>query len=212
MNVKIFILFATVLYVQNVFAHNQLQVFTPTQENNQELDTTAVENKKKDISYKLILEYGGSTGIERYYYKGADIEEMRTKYSWLGISLTAINNIAFKDRFLLGIGGGLEFRAYVIFPKELGATCFLNFRYYFNKSAKVVIPMLNIAIGGRMVREYGFFFSGEQPSSKMKYGVYSTLGAGIKVKRFSLQYGVLFWTKGYNLYGVDIMSKVGVSF
>jgi hypothetical protein len=63
------------------------------------------------------------------------------------------HNIDFKDKFLLGIGGGLEYRS-VLFgiPKELAGMCFLNFRYYFNKPEKIVSPMLNMAIGGRITK------------------------------------------------------------
>jgi len=183
------------------------------QEVNQKLDTIGIKNNRNMISYKLILEYGMSTGIERYYYKWQYGEEMGVAFSWQGLSLTAINNISFKDRFLLGIGGGLEYRSFFIaIPLEIGATCFLNFRYYFNKPAKMVIPMLNVAIGGRMVKEYDFLANKGKRFSEMLYGVHSTFGAGFKVKRFSLQSGILFWTKGYNLYGIDAMVKVGLTF
>ena len=114
----------------------------------QHVDTIITDNNKNAISYKFILEYGTSMGIKHYYEKWQYGEEMRTNFSWFGLSLTAINNIAFYDRFLLGIGGGIEYRSFFIaIPLEIGATCFLNFRYYFNKPAKTVIPMLNMAIG-----------------------------------------------------------------
>lgn len=195
MKVKIFILLVMGLFVQNVFAQDKL-------------DTIAVENNKNALSYKLFLEYGMSTGRERYYEKSENVEAIRTPFSLFGLSLTAINNIAFNDRFLLGIGCGLEYRSF-IFPKELAGLCFLNFRYYFNKPEKNVRPMLNIAMGGRVVKDFdGFFVS----NPETMYGVYGTLGAGFKVKRFSLQGGILFWTEGDNLYGVDIMIvKVGLN-
>jgi hypothetical protein len=181
---------------------------------NQKMDSIAVESNRSTISYKLILEYGMSTGIERYYYKWQYGEEMRTAYSGFGLSLTAINNIAFYDRFLLGIGGGIEYRSFMIaFPMELAGICFLNFRYYFNKPDRVLIPMLNIALGGRMTKEFdGFMANNPWHLSETMYGVYSTFGAGFKVKLFSLQSGILFWTKGNNLFGVDAMVKAGLNF
>ena len=197
MKLKILFLIATVLFVQNVFAQEKL-------------DTIAVENNKNAVSYKLILEYGMSSGINRSYYKGENIEEIQTFPSLLGLSLSAINNIAFNDRFLLGIGCGLEYRSlFIAFPKELAGMCFLNFRYYFNKPEKIVRPMLNIAMGGRVVKDFdGIFVS----NPETMYGVYGTLGAGFKVKIISLQGGVLFWTEGNNLYGVDAMVRVGLTF
>ena len=95
MNLKIFILIATVLLVQNLFAQENVPGA------NQKLDTITDENNRKTISYKLILEGGGSTGIEHFYYKDRYDETLRTRPSWLGISLIAINNIDFKDRLLL---------------------------------------------------------------------------------------------------------------
>ena len=218
MKIKIFILIGTAIFLQNMFSQKQLLASISVQENVQEenlkLDTIAVKNNKSTISYKLILEYGFSTGIERYYYKGQYIEEMGVSYSGWGLSLTAINNIAFNDRFLLGIGGGIEYRSFMIaFPMELAGTCFFNFRYYFHKPEKIVIPMLNIAIGGRMAKEFdGFMASKPCQLSETMYGVYSTFGAGFKVNRFSFQSGVLFWTKGYNVYGVDTDGKSRVNF
>ena len=211
---KTIIILTTALLARNGFAQNQLADSIPVQENvleiNQNLDTITVKNSKSAIFYKLILEYGMSLGIERYYYKDEYGEEMGVFFRGPALSLVAINNISFNDRFLLGIGGGLEYRTLlVVFPIELAGVCFLNFRYYFNKPEKTVIPMLNIAIGGRMAKGFGFFV-GSNPW--MTYGVYSTFGAGFKVKRFSLHSGVLFWTRGYNLYGVDAMIKVGLTF
>ena len=194
---KILFLIVTVLFVQNVLAQEKL-------------DTIAVENCKNAISYKLILEYGSSTGIERHYDKSQYSEAIITSYSLLGLSLTAINNISFNDRFLLGIGIGLEYRSFFIaLPKELAGICFLNFRYYLNKPEKTVRPMLNMTIGSRIVKEFDGIFVN---NPEIMYGVYSTFGAGFKVKKFSLQGGVLFWTEGDNLYGVDAMVKVGLNF
>jgi hypothetical protein len=158
------------------------------------------------------LEYGISSGIERYYNKDKYGEELKTVFGRAGLSLTAINNIAFNNKFLLGIGGGLEYRGIaIVFAKELGGTCFFNFRYYFNKPEKIVIPMLNIAIGGRMVKEFDAL--ADKPwHSEIMYGVYSSFGAGFKVKLFSLQGGVLFLTTGNNLFGVDAMIKIGLNF
>jgi len=187
------------------------------QEVNQKMDSIAVESNKSTISYKLILEYGGSTGMERYYYKNknyynkGDREAIRTAYSRMGLSLTAINNIAFHDRFLLGIGGEIEYRSLlIVFPAELAGSCFLNFRYYFNKPNRLLIPMFNIAIGGRITKRFDVFWPTYE--ERFLYGIYSTFGAGFKVKLFSLQGGVLFWTKGDNLFGVDAMVKVGLNF
>ena len=178
------------------------------------VNTTIVKNNKNVTSYKLILEYGASTGIEHYYYKGENIEEIGTKYSGFGFSLTAVNNIAFYNKFLLGIGGGIEYRSFMITsPMELSGTCFFNFRHYFNKPDRVLIPMLNIAIGGRMTKEFdGFMANNPWHLSETMYGIYSTFGAGFKVKRLSVQGGVLFWTKGYDLYGIDAMVKIGLNF
>jgi hypothetical protein len=219
MRVKIFILIATAIFIQNIFSQKQLLASIAVHENvqgeNLKLDSIAVVSNRSTISYKLILEYGVSTGIERYYYKGTNIEEMRTVGGRVGLSLTAINNIAFYDRFLFGIGGGIEYRTFMIaFPMELAGTCFLNFRYYFNKPDRLLIPMLNIAIGGRMTKEFDSIMANNpwHLSETMMYGVYSTFGAGFKIKLFSLQGGVLFWTKGNNLFGVDAMVKVGLNF
>ena len=180
----------------------------------QHVDTIITDNNKNAISYKLILEYGVSTGIERYYDKWQYGEELRTAYSGLGLSLITINNIAFYDRFLLGIGVGIEYRSIMIaFPIELAGTCFLNFRYYFNRPEKVLTPMLNIAIGGRITKDFGVILVGNPwHLSGTRYGIYSTLGAGFKVKLFSLQGGIIFWTKENNLFGVDAMVKVGLNF
>ena len=203
MKVKILFLIVTVLFLQNVLAQEKL-------------DTNAVENCKNAISYKLILEYGSSTGIERHYDKSQYSEAIITSYSGWVLSLTAINNIAFNDRYLLGIGGGLEYRSFMIaIPMELSGMCFLNFRYYFSNSKRTVTPMLNIAVGGRMAKEFDGWLLTDNPwrlSEETMYGVYSTLGAGFKFKRFSLQSGILFWTKGDNLYGIDAMVKVGLNF
>jgi len=202
MKVKILFLIVTVLFVQNVLAQEKL-------------DTNAVENCKNAISYKLILEYGTSFGIERYYYKGENIEEMRTAFSDFALFPIVINNICFNDRYLLGIGGGLEYRGFmIVFPMELSGMCFLNFRYYFSNPKRTVTPMLNIAVGGRMAKEFDGLFA-DNPwrlSEETMYGVYSTFGAGFKFKRFSLQSGILFWTKGDNLYGIDAMIKIGLTF
>jgi hypothetical protein len=208
---KIFILFLAALFMQNLFAQEQLSDSISVQEENQKWDTIPIEHNPKAVSYRLILEYGLSSGIERYYHKYSNFEEMETNF-YGGLFLTAINNISFKDKFLLGIGGGLELRAgkLIVIPSEIGATCFLNFRYHFIKSEKRnLIPMLNIAIGSRMVVEHYFF---DNEFSKMMYGVYSTLGAGFKIKRLSVQCGILFWTKGHNSYSVNIMAKAGLSF
>jgi hypothetical protein len=218
MKAKIFFLIATAIFVQNMFSQKQLLASNVNYENiqgeNLKSDSMAVKSKKSRVSYKLILEYGLSTGIERHKNKWQYEEEMSTVYSGMGLSLTAINNIAFHDRFLLGIGGGIEYRSFIIlFPMELAGTCFLNFRYYFNKSEKKVIPLLNVAIGGRMAKEFDRLFTSDPwHLSKTMYGVYSTLGAGFKIKLFSLQGGIMFWTKGKNSFSVDGMVKVGISF
>lgn len=210
MKAKILILLSAALFLQNLFAQEPLPVSTSVQEENQKLDTIPIEHKIKAVSYRLILEYGFYSGIVRNYYYG----EMETRFSWLGLSLTAINNISFKDKFLLGIGGGFEYRSfYIAIPIEIGATCFLNFRYCFNKFAKrSLIPMLNIAIGSRMVREYNIFQDKGERFSEMMYGIYSTFGAGFKFKRLSVQGGILFWTKGHNSYSVNILAKAGFNF
>ena len=208
MKLKIFFLITMALFVQNLFAQEKMQG------EEQKSDTIIIEKNRNEIDYKLILEYGLSTGIKRYYYKWEYGEEMRTVYSGLGFSLTAINNIAFNNRFLLGIGGGIEYRSLVmVFPMELSGICFLNFRYYFHKPEKVVIPMLNIAIGGRMGKVFdGVMADNPWHLSETRYGIYSTFGAGFKVKLFSLQGGILFWTKGDNLFGVDAIVKAGLNF
>jgi hypothetical protein len=101
----------------------------------------------------------------------------------------------------------------IAFPMELAGMCFLNFRYYFNKPNSVLIPMLNIAMGARMTKEFdGFMAYNPWHLSETMYGVYSTFGAGFKVKLFSLQGGILFWTKGKNSFAVDAMVKVGLNF
>ena len=157
------------------------------QAENQKSDTNAVEHVKNGsaVSYKLILEFGTSFGIERYYYKGENIEEMRTAFSGFALFPIIINNICFNDRYLLGIGGGLEYRNFV-FPVELAGTCFLNFRYYFSNPKRTVTPMLNIAVGGRMAKEFDGFFA-DNPwhlSEETMYGVYCTLGAGLNLNAF----------------------------
>lgn len=216
MKAKIFILFVAALFMQKIFAQKQLPITISVQENaqgvNQKLDTIATENKK--LSYTLFLEYGVSSGIIHFYHNWENGEEIRTISSALGFSLTAINNIAFNDKFLLGIGGGIEYRTYIILvPEELAGLCFLNFRYYFNKSKKNVTPMLNMAMGGRMAKEAdGFFADNPWHLSETMYGVYGNFSAGFKVKLFSFQGGVLFWTKGNNLYGVDAVIKAGLNF
>ena len=189
------------------------QELEKTQNVHQKLDTNVVENDKNAVSYKLILEGGFSTGIEHFYYKDRYEEKLRTRHSWLGVSLIAINNIDVKDRFLLGIGGGLEYRSILLgIPKELAGTCFFNFRYYFNEPEKIVRPILNIAIGGRITKEFNDDIFRVNDLWRIKYGLYSTFGAGIKIKRFSFHGGVLFWTMDNNLFGVDAMVRAGLIF
>ena len=64
----------------------------------------------------------------------------------------------------------------------------------------------------RMVKEYDFLANKGEEFSETMYGIYSTFGAGFKVKLFSLQGGIIFWTKENNLFGVDAMVKVGLNF
>ena len=214
MKIKIFFLIATAFFVQNTFSQKKLPVsndiLNNVVEDNLKSDSIANE-KNATISYKLILENGWSTGMQHYYSKSGN--EMRTRYSWLGLSINAINNIAINNKILLGIGGGIEYRSYFGIPLELAGIYYVNFRYYFEKPDKIVIPMINAAVGGRMGKEFeGFFADHPWHLLKTKHGVYSTFGAGFKVKLFSLQGGVLFWTKGSNFFGLDAMVKLGLNF
>jgi len=215
---RILTLIVTAFLIHNLLDPRQLvaaEVFYPNiQSENPKSDSVIVENKIKEVSYKLILEYVVSYGAVRNV-KGEYNEVLETEISWLGVSLTAINNIAFSNSFLVGIGGGLEYRSLILaFPMELVGTCFLNFRNYFIKPEKKLVPMVNLAIGGRMAKEFDGFMA-DNPwhlSEKTYYGVYSTLGAGFKVKLFTFQAGIMVWTKGSNCLGVEGMAKVGLAF
>ena len=72
--------------------------------------------------------------------------------------------------------------------------------------------MLNIAIGGRITKEFNGDLFIVNDIWRIKHGVYSTFGAGFKVKRFSFHGGVLFWTMGNNLFGVDAIVRAGLNF
>jgi hypothetical protein len=213
--IRILTLIVTAIVVQYLFTPKQLvaaDVFCQkNQSENPKSDTVIIEGKMKEVSYKLIVEYGVSYGAVRST-KGEYSEEVSTDISWSGISLTAINNIAFSNSFLIGIGGGLEYRSFfLVFPMELVGTCFLNFRNYFNRPEKKLTPMVNLSIGGRMAKEFDGFLA-DNPwhlSKTTYYGVYGTLGAGFKVKLFTFQAGIMLWTKGANYLGVESMAKVG---
>ena len=215
---RILTLILVAIVVHNLLAPRQLvaaEVFYPNIQNeNPKSDSVIVENKIKEVSYKLILEYGVAFGGVRNV-KGEYNEVVETEISWLGVSLTAINNIAFSNSFLIGVGGGLEYRSFMLaIPMELVGTCFLNFRNYFTRPEKKLVPMVNLSIGGRMAKNFDGFMA-DKPwhlSETTYYGVYGSLGAGFKVKLFTFQAGIMLWTKGANCLGVEGMAKVGLTF
>lgn len=153
----------------------------------------AQTEETKDLRYGLIAEFGMYGGYKNF-----------------GATAIFVNNIVIKEKFVAGIGLGMEMEI----ADAYSIPMFFNFRYYLpSKSKKNFQPLINAALGMRLCMQdfYHYDEYGREEISVDFYpGLYATLTTGFKVKAFSFTTGLFFKTGDWFYGGVEV--KCGFTF
>ena len=159
-------------------------------------------SESKDLRYGLIAEFGPYFGYQNF-----------------GGTSIFVNNIVLKEKFLFGLGVGMEVETADNFAIPL----FFNFRHYFpSRPGKSLRPLVNIALGTRIcvkedyrdvmyINEWGdVYYLTESYGTKALPGFYSTVATGFKAGFFTFTAGMYFKTGDIFSAGAEV--KCGFTF
>ncbi|MDR3048128.1 MAG: hypothetical protein LBU51_11090 [Bacteroidales bacterium] len=127
-----------------------------------------------------------------------------------GIAGTFTNSIAFKNKYLLGVGTGFEF---TLFDDCFAIPLYANFKFFFN-AKKQIKPFFNVSLGTRLecfskyenvvLNKTSEWIETRIESKTICFPeAYFNISFGFKVKYFIFSAGYLFKTGQYTYYQLD---------